>query len=80
MTPILVRVKRASALLDRGQTNVRRMVKEGELEGVKSGNLLMITVASIHAYVARLPKAGTTPPPAAAMRAHAERRQKRAEA
>lgn len=59
LEPLLVPIKPTADLIGRGLTTTRELVKLGELEGVKAGKLVMVTMASIKAYVARLPRVGS---------------------
>ena len=52
--PIGVKPKRACAMLDCGRTRLYELLNSGQLVSYKDGVSRKITVASIHAYVARL--------------------------
>jgi hypothetical protein len=54
--------KGASAMLgDRSLSKIDELIAEGKLEAVKDGKRLLITVASIKAYAASLPRATLKP-------------------
>jgi hypothetical protein len=56
MQPLLVSKAVAGQMLGgRSQSTIKDMIARGELEAVKDGKRLFITVASINAYVASLP-------------------------
>jgi hypothetical protein len=52
--PLGVKAKRACTMLDCGRTRLYELLNSGQLVGYKDGVSRKITVASIHAYVARL--------------------------
>jgi hypothetical protein len=57
--PLLLSVKEARATLGGlSDTGVRDLVRSGALDGRKLGARLMVTAASVHRFVAGLPRAG----------------------
>lgn len=63
MTPLLVKIPEAAAVLGVGRDEIYRLIKSGDLERVTTGARgSRIVVASLHAYVERL-KAAPAPAP-----------------
>lgn len=60
MTPILVTVAEAGALLGVGRTTAYELVAAGELEVVHIGRSSRVPIESVHAYVRRLRQLGAS--------------------
>lgn len=61
--PLAVDIKQASKLIGVGQTNTRKMYKEGILKGHKEGKKIMIFMKSLEEFIewqSTKPKAFTT--------------------
>jgi len=57
LAPLVVSVKEAQRIAAKGKTKIYEACAEGKLEAVKDGSKTLITVTSLHAYVAALPRA-----------------------
>lgn len=79
---LVVSDKVCATMIGRGRTYVRERVAAGDLDGRKMGKSFVITVASIEAFIERLPRVGeaAAPAPDAALAARAEKRVARREA
>jgi hypothetical protein len=55
--PIAVRRKGAAQMLNCGTWKVDQLIADGLIDGRKAGKILLVTVASIEAYLANLPRA-----------------------
>lgn len=53
-----VTAKEAAEIIDVSAAQVRHLKKSGTLEGIKLGNMNLLTVESVRAYAANKPKAG----------------------
>ena len=52
--PLLVSVAQAGELLSLGQTEIYRLVRQGEIASVKIGRSRRVVAASVESYVERL--------------------------
>jgi hypothetical protein len=62
VTPILVSIPQASAMIGRGVTKIYEMIGGGLIKAVKSDGRTLVVVASLHEYADKLPKAIVAPP------------------
>ena len=58
--PLLLRASEAAAVLRVSERQIYRLVARGDLEQVHIGAAARIPMASLRAYVARLPRSGST--------------------
>jgi hypothetical protein len=61
LTPILVTIPHAAALIARGISFIYVAIGEGKIKAVKSDRRTLIVVDSLHEYVAQLPPAKIRP-------------------
>ncbi len=57
-TAIFLSTAQAATRLGLCETNIRKMAREGILDGRKAGARLLISAASIRAFAASLPRVG----------------------
>lgn len=62
VTPLLVPVKQACAIIGRGQSALYELIGAGKIRAVKSDRRTLVVVESLHEYVASLPPAKIAPP------------------
>jgi hypothetical protein len=62
VTPILVSIPQASAMIGRGVTKIYEMIGSGLIKAVKSDNRTLVVVDSLHEYADKLPAAKVAPP------------------
>lgn len=53
---VLQTISRTARDLDISETSIKKLIHEGKLEAVKIGSARRVTVASVEAYVATLPR------------------------
>jgi hypothetical protein len=53
--PLVVRRRVAASMIGGGTTKLHELIASGEIEARKSGRSLLISVASLEAYIAGLP-------------------------
>jgi excisionase family DNA binding protein len=51
--PLVVKIPKCCEMLDASKTRIYELIAAKELESILDGKLRKITVASIHAYIAR---------------------------
>jgi hypothetical protein len=61
MTPILVSIPDAAAMIGRGMTFIYAALADGRIKAVKSDKRTLVVVASLHDYAAGLPTAKIKP-------------------
>jgi excisionase family DNA binding protein len=61
LTPLLVPVKQACALIGRSQSALYELIGAGKIRAVKSDGRTLIVVESLREYVASLPPAKVRP-------------------
>jgi hypothetical protein len=61
MTPILVTIPQAAAMIGRGVTFIYTAIGDGTLQAVKSDKRTLIVVESLRTYAASLPAAKIKP-------------------
>jgi hypothetical protein len=61
LTPLLVTVPQAAAMIARGISSIYVAIGDGKLKAVKSDRRTLIVVDSLHEYVAKLPPAKIRP-------------------
>jgi len=61
LTPLLVTVPQAAAMIGRGVSSVYVAIGDGKIKAVKSDRRTLVSVASIREYVAKLPPAKIKP-------------------
>jgi hypothetical protein len=61
LTPLLVTVPQAAAMISRGISSVYVAIGDGKIKAVKSDRRTLVSVASIREYVAKLPSAKIKP-------------------
>jgi hypothetical protein len=62
LTPILVTIPHAAAMIARGISFIYVAIGEGKIKAVKSDRRTLVRVDSLHEYVAKLPSAKIKPP------------------
>jgi excisionase family DNA binding protein len=62
MTPLLVPVKQACAIIGRGQSALYELIGANKIRAVKSGGRTLIDVESLREYAKSLPPAKIAPP------------------
>jgi hypothetical protein len=62
MTPLLVPVKQACAIIGRGQSALYELIGAGKIRAVKSDGRTLVEVKSLQKYCDELPDAKIAPP------------------
>jgi excisionase family DNA binding protein len=63
LSPILVTIPQAAAMIGRGKTFIYGAISDGRIKAVKSGKRTLIVVESLRAYAASLPAVKIKPVP-----------------